>query len=58
MEVIKRVFSYINYILYIWHIDCNIMKKILSLIKEEFEDSDISKFVEFVDKEWKNFKKD
>jgi hypothetical protein len=52
------MFPYINYILCIWHIDCNIMKKILPLIKEEFEDSDISKLVEFVDKEWKNFKKD
>jgi hypothetical protein len=44
--------------LYIWHIDCNIMKKILSLIKKEFEDSNAYKFVEFVDKKWKNFMKD
>jgi hypothetical protein len=34
------------------------MKKILPLIKEGFEDSDVNKFVEFVDKKWKNIKKD
>src|SRR6266498_4338513 len=36
IAVMERVFSDINYILYIWHINCNILIKLKSLIKTQF----------------------
>ncbi len=36
IAVIERVFPGINYILYIWHINCNILAKLKSLIKTQF----------------------
>jgi hypothetical protein len=54
----KRIFPHANYILCIWHINGNIMAKILSLIKAEFDDSDDIKYFEFVNTTWKIFKND
>src|SRR6266536_4574002 len=36
IAVIKRVFPGVNHILYIWHINCNILAKLKSLIKTQF----------------------
>ena len=36
IAVIERVFFNINYILCIWHINCNILAKLKSLIKTQF----------------------
>ncbi len=36
IAAIKRVFPNINYILCIWHINCNILTKLKSLIKTQF----------------------
>ena len=36
IAAIKRVFPNMNYILCIWHINCNILAKLKSLIKTQF----------------------
>ncbi len=36
IAVIERVFPGVNYILCIWHINCNILAKLKSLIKTQF----------------------
>jgi len=36
IAAIKRVFPGVNHILYIWHINCNILAKLKSLIKTQF----------------------
>ena len=36
IAAIERVFLSINYIFYIWHINCNILAKLKSLIKTQF----------------------
>ena len=36
IAAIERVFPGVNHILYIWHINCNILAKLKSLIKTQF----------------------
>ena len=40
IAVMECVFSRINHILYIWHINCNILTKLKPIIKEQFNSSD------------------
>ncbi len=40
ITVIKYIFPGVNYILYIWHINCNILAKLKSIIKEQFNNND------------------
>ncbi len=40
ITAIKYIFSGVNHILYIWHINCNILAKLKLIIKEQFNSGD------------------
>ncbi len=73
IAAIEYVFSGINHILCIWHINCNILVKLKLIIKEQFnsgdddDDEDNSRLkiilrktdqlAEFLNRKWKEFKR-
>ncbi len=73
IAAIKYIFSEVNHILYIWHINCNILVKLKPIIKEQFNNSDddnnknnsrlkiilrkTDQLAEFLNKKFKKFKR-